>query len=91
MTRPSIDAHVSEIDGPHYEVKLKAVPRVGELINLYSHADMKSKDPPFHKYEVVAVRHSVSDVIENDDIAVGTYHVTLIVKTSESEYFSRNI
>jgi hypothetical protein len=86
-----IEANISEIGGPYYQVKLAAVPRVGELIELYSFLDAKAKSPdgPMKRYRVVEVLHHVRDVAEEIwQSKDGCHHVTVIVKPAHSKFFN---
>lgn len=84
-----IEANLVELDGAtqgtFYPVRLYAVPRAGDLIDLYSFIDTANNDEPSHWYEVVAILHQVYDVTKaNKRQAAGHHHVTVFVKPSES-------
>lgn len=96
MSEPTIKAQVFEInDGPYFNVTLSSVPRVGELIHLYSLVDeaAKKKQTDYY-YEVVQVTHKLFDVPENlrsdspQAIVAGSHHVIIYVKHS-SNHLSR--
>lgn len=67
MTELPINTHICEINGPHYEVQLWSIPRVGELIDLFSMADLQSKHEPSHLYKVVQIIHKIRDVTGKTD------------------------
>lgn len=78
-----IDANISEIDGPHYPVRLACLPHVGDLIDLYSFIDTATKHPPAHRYEVVRVVHKMYDVTDKvSEAADGHHFVTVVVRQS---------
>ncbi|HEX9953454.1 MAG TPA: hypothetical protein VGB53_16920 [Rubricoccaceae bacterium] len=89
MNRPYIEANIQETDdGPFYPVRLWAVPRVGELINLHSFLDQNSGHTATHYYEVVKVIHRLHDVIEGDQHAgSGHQSVVLFVRPSTDSIF----
>jgi len=80
------NANISEIDGPYFPVHLQWIPRVGELIDLWSSLDAASGYPPFHWYEVVQVVHKIHDV-SNKTGGEGAHFVTVVVRPSSSHYF----
>lgn len=87
MTQPAIEANISEVEGAYYPVRLYAIPRVGELIDLYSFIDAKTGHKPRKFYEVVAVLHKMYDVGETVGGRDTAHHfVTVLVKPSHSEY-----
>ena len=96
MSEPTIYAHISEVPdssavGAYYPTKLYAIPRVGELIQLYSRMDEATKHPPTKRYEVVQVAHYVYDVTDKPNIPRGNdgyHHISIIVKESNSAMFS---
>lgn len=79
------NANVSEVGGAYYPVRLEWLPRVGELIDLYSFLDTSTGHPPVHRYEVVQVVHHVYDV--TDKFPKGHHVVTVFVKPSQSSVF----
>jgi hypothetical protein len=88
MSKPPIEVNICEIDGAYYPVRLYAVPRVGELIDLYSLIDQSTNHPPVKHYEVVQVVHKMYDVSEKISHAKDGHHfVSVYVKPSDSEFF----
>jgi hypothetical protein len=84
MAELPINANISEIDGAFYPVRLEWVPRVGELIDLWSFADEAASHPPGHRYEVVQVVHKLHDLTEKSHVAREGYHfVTVYVRPSQ--------
>jgi hypothetical protein len=84
MNKPTVDANICIVDGPHYPVRLKWVPRVGEIINLYSLIDATAKDPDaFHSLEVEAVVHHLYDVSEKHPEG---HFVTVFAQPSRSKF-----
>lgn len=88
MSELPIDANIREIGGgPYYPVKLHALPKAGELIELYSFIDAAAKPPPKKFYEVVQVVHQLHDVSDKIWQSKGGSHfVTVFVKPSQSEF-----
>ena len=90
-----IEALICELDGTFYPVRLCTVPRVGELIKFYSRIDerknakQKTNYPPQKYYEVVQVKHRISDVDENgcEENREGFHMVEIFVKPSDSQFF----
>jgi hypothetical protein len=88
MSRPTIEANICEIDGAYYQVKLHAIPRVGELIKLFSFVDQADKRPPTKHYEVVQVVHEIHDVSEKVPLSKdGRHFVSVFVKPASSKFF----
>lgn len=88
MSNPTIEANICEIGGAYYQVKLYAVPRVGELIDLFSFLDQATKHPPMKHYEVVQVVHEIHDVSEKiPQSKDGRHFVSVFVKPSNSKFF----
>jgi hypothetical protein len=84
MAELSVDANIVEIDGgPYYPVRLAGIPRVGELVDLYSFREAPSEARRL--YEVVQVLHKVYDVTEKEP--GGHHHVTVFVRPSQSAFF----
>lgn len=83
MSNPTINANICETEGgPYYRVLLHTIPRVGELIDLYSYLDQESK-----KYEVVRVLHKLHDVTEKFPKSEnGCHEVSVYVKHIQSEF-----
>lgn len=46
MSNLPIEANICEIDGAYYPVRLHAIPRVGELIDLFSFIEQAAQEPP---------------------------------------------
>ena len=83
-----INANIAEIDGAYYQVRLEWVPRIGELIDLWSFKDQADNLPPAHRYEVVQVIHKIHDVTDKlPDRQDGAHFVTVLVRPSQSMYF----
>jgi hypothetical protein len=93
MSELPIEANICEINGPYYPVRLYAVPRVGELIDLFSFIDQADKHPQPRKfYQVVQVVHEVRDVSEKIPQSKGGCHfVTVFVKLSRSKFFKSSV
>ncbi len=91
MIEIPIEANICEIGGAYYPVKLHAVPRVGELINLFSFIDQRDDFPPNKNYEVVQVIHELHDahpkIKQSKD---GCHCVTVFVKPSKSKFFKQS-
>ncbi len=94
MNKPPIEAQIVEINnGPYFNVTLYNVPRIGDLIDLYSLVDEAADCPPEKHYEVVQVLHKLYDVPENlspdsrESFVAGTHLVTVFVKPSTSNFF----
>jgi len=88
MSKPTIEANICEFDGAYYQVRLHAVPRVGELISLFSFADQATKHPPTKHYEVVQVVHEIHDVSAKVPLSEDGHHfVSIFVKPSDSKFF----
>lgn len=89
MEQLPIDANICEIDnGAYYPVKLHTVPRVGELINLFSFLDQSDGSAPVKRYEVVQVVHKLHDVSDKvPKSESGHQFASVYVKPSNSEYF----
>ena len=60
---------ISEKKGPHYNVKFKWVPRIGDRIDLTSLLEITDKQTNESRrfYEVVAVFHVIHDVDERGE------------------------
>ena len=94
MSKPNIEGQVIEIDdGPFFNVTLHAVPKVGELIHVYSLVNEAADYPPDKQYEVVQVLHKLYDVPERvapdsrQALVAGTHYVQIFVKRSTSNFF----
>jgi hypothetical protein len=94
MNKPIIEAQIIEInDGPYFNVTLHAVPRVGELIHLYSLVDEAANYSPNNQYEVVQILHRLYDVPEGLEpnsrqaVVAGTHYVKVFVKPAASHLF----
>ncbi len=84
----AVNANIKEVDGAHYPVRLNWVPRIGELIDLYSLMDTSTGDPPVHQYEVVQVVHRLYDVTEK--VQKGFHFITVFVKPSSASFFRQS-
>jgi len=84
-----IDAHVIEIGGPYYRVRLSTIPRVGELISLWCHQDHRDGRNPVHRFQVVQVVHDLLDVADGDVPPSPAHFVTVHVHPAQSSFFSR--
>jgi hypothetical protein len=88
MAELPINANISEIDGSYYPVNLQWVPRVGELIDLWSFIDQADKRPPARHYEVVQVVHRIHDVTDKGGREhKGAHFLTVHVKQAQSRIF----
>ncbi len=84
-----IDANISEINGPYYQVKLHTIPYVGDTVDLYSFAEAADNrhQPPL--YEVVSIEHHIYDVAEKIPNSHKGYHmITVHVKQSSRSRLS---
>ncbi|OGL26556.1 MAG: hypothetical protein A3G44_15615 [Candidatus Rokubacteria bacterium RIFCSPLOWO2_12_FULL_73_47] len=79
------NANIAEIGGAYYPVRLEWLPRVGDLIQLYSFLDTATGHEPGHRWEVVQVVHELRDVTEKRP--EGFHFVTVLVKPSQSSLF----
>jgi hypothetical protein len=80
---------ISEEGGPYYHASFRWVPRVGELIDLTSVAEIRDKRPDESRrfYEVVAVVHVMHDVVEGGERPRDGHHsLKVVVKKSSSEH-----
>ncbi len=84
----TVNATIKEVDGAHYPVRLNWVPRIGELIDLYSLIDASTGDPPDHQYEVVQVVHRLYDVTKKEP--EGFHFITVFVKPSSASLFRQS-
>jgi len=81
MAPASVNANIQEVDGAYYQVHLSWIPRVGELIDLFSFLDASSGHQAQHSFEVVQVVHKLHDVVEHSPSASSGHHfVTVLVK-----------
>ena len=100
MTDLPTNAHIVELGEPDdelhlstvYDVKLDFVPRVGDLIDLYSFVDTASNHQSRHFYEVVKVLHKIHDVTGKFEPSLKGHHfVKVFVKVStdisDNEFF----
>ena len=88
MPELPVNANIVEAGGAYYSVKLAWVPRVGELIDLWSFADQADGYKPVHRYEVVQVIHRLYDLTDKVPQGQAGFHfVTVHVKPSASSYF----
>jgi hypothetical protein len=92
MSEIPIHANICEIEGTkgelgaYYPVRLYAIPRVGELINLFSFIDQSTNHPPVKHYKVVQIVHDVYDVQEKSSKR-GHHFVNIFVKPTKSKFF----
>lgn len=84
-----INANISEInDGPYYQVRLEWLPRVGELLDLYSYVEAANRQPEKRYYEVVQIIHQLRDITEKvRQSHEGSHFVTVLVRPSEDALF----
>jgi len=89
MAKEDFNANICEINqGAYYKVHLEWIPRVGDLIDLYSHLDKADGYDAKHHYEVVTVVHQVHDITDKDPASTKGYHFPVIhVKKIESPFF----
>ncbi len=94
MNKTTIEAQLVEINnGPHFNVTLYDVPRVGDLIDLYSLVNEAANYRPDKHYEVVQILHKLCDVPGNlgpdsrEALVAGAHLVTVFVKPSTSDFF----
>jgi hypothetical protein len=75
--------------GTYHAAILRWLPRKGDLIKLYSSTDDRDGHEPWHFYEVVQVRHDISDYDERhpEKLGMGGHHVTIYVKLSRDKLF----
>ena len=85
MAELHITGTVVDAEGTHDPVRFEWVPRVGELVDLYSFSETESGHHSTHRFEVTQVVHRVYDVTESDPD--GRHLVTVFVKRSDSPYF----
>ncbi len=89
MSELSVEASICEIGGPYYQVLLHTVPRVGELIDLWSLIDQGENLPPVKHYEVVQVVHKMQDVSKKIRQPTGAHSATVFVRRSKSDFFGK--
>jgi hypothetical protein len=91
VNRPPIEANLVEIaTGVYYPVRLYAVPRVGELVELLSFIEAADNRPRQMRYQVVQVVHNLYDAAGDASAkghATGLHFVTVFVKRSVSKFF----
>ncbi len=75
------NADVAFVNGPSYPVRMEWLPRVGDLIDLYSFIDTSTGHKPSHRGEVVRVVHYLHDVCDKTHDQ-GQHFVTVHVKPS---------
>lgn len=88
MAELPINADICEVNkGAFYTVRLDWVPRVGELIDLFSFIDQADGNAPKHYYEVVQVVHKLHDMTEKVPQAnKGHHYVSVFVKPATREF-----
>jgi hypothetical protein len=84
-----LKANICEIeDGRYYPVRMGWVPRVGELIDLFSYLEQAASQPSRRHYEVVQVVHELRDVAEAvKESHPGHHVVNVYVRAVESPFF----
>jgi len=90
MSKPLLEANICELDGTYFPVKLHAVPRVGELINLFSFIEQAAGYQPAKYYQVVHVVHKMYDAAgdaSDKGHKTGWHFVEVFVKPSRSKFF----
>lgn len=92
MNYPTIDAHLKDPNtGVFYEVKLHAIPNVGDLIDFWSYTDQADKYPPAKHYKVIAVVHKIFDVTDRVHPALeadkGSHFVKIFVVEEDHSLF----
>ena len=92
MAKLPIEANICEEGGAYYQVRLSTVPRVGELIELFSFVDQEEGKPPEKRqYEVVQVKHDLHDVSRrNPRFQDGHHFVHIFVQPAASKFFSND-
>jgi hypothetical protein len=89
---PYILANIHVIGGAYYQVKLFAVPQVGELIKLHSFVEQLARNTPLviQYLEVVQIVHDIQDYTEKGtNLTDGSHFVNIFAKPIESEYFDK--
>jgi hypothetical protein len=94
MAKAPIEATIVEIDeGPFFDVTLHALPRIGELIHLYSIVDARAHKQTDYYYEVVQVLHKLFDVPRDlppdsrDAMVAGSHSVVIFVRRTTNPLF----
>lgn len=90
MPELPFNAIITEKGGPHYQVRLQWVPRVGELIDLHSfleQANPDPNDPGTRWYEVVQIVHELHDLTK--EFPKGAHSVEVHVVPSDSPYLNK--
>jgi hypothetical protein len=83
-----INGNIAEINGPYYAVRFQWIPRVGELIDLWSFVDQADGHTPAKRYQVVQVVHKMQDITEKSTASrEGAHFVTVYVNQAESQFF----
>ena len=80
MTHAPIHANIVETNGPYYRVKLYALPRVGDRIELTSLHDIETgHSAQAHRlYEVTKVVHKLQDT--TDKFPNGSHEIEILVR-----------
>jgi hypothetical protein len=89
MEPPPIEANICEPDGTFYPIRLQAVPRAGELIDLTSFTEQAEGRSPKRYYEVVQVVHKMFDAALNEGDKghpIGWHFIEVLVKPFESNF-----
>jgi hypothetical protein len=89
---PKPNARVFDLDREiFYEAYFREVPRVGELVRLYSYPDQStghSMPPLGFQYKVAQVLHTLTDYVENNDRShTDRQEVTVYVRGSDDPLF----
>lgn len=88
--KPYILANIHIIGGAYYQVKLFAVPQVGELIKLHSFVEQLDNNMSLARQylEVVQIVHDIYDYTERGtNLTDGHHFINIFAKPVESRYF----
>ena len=77
MRNLPIDAHINLEDGAYYNVRLCAIPRIGETINLYSLVDEVSGHKATHLLRVTDIQDEVHDIPAGAKEPAGKHFVVI--------------
>jgi hypothetical protein len=85
LSDTTVNAKICVIDdSAYYQVRLQWIPRMGEVIDLFSHVDAAFGHPPIHLYKVVQVIHKLHDVAKDSPQAQAAAHfVEIHVKPTQ--------
>ena len=88
MASLPINANICELDGAYYPVRLEWVPRVGELIDLFSYIEQADGRPSGRHYEVIRVIHKLRDIADKVPASHdGCHFVEVHVKAADPSLF----